>query len=137
MYQLGTTSKERLSTCDRRLQEIIYLAIKRSPIDFGVAEGHRSTTRQKSLYDQGKSKIDGIKRKGKHNFNPSQAVDLYAWVNGKASWDASSLILIAGVVYAAASELGYTIRWGGNWDQDGEIITDQRFQDFPHFEIIE
>ncbi len=29
------------------------------------------------------------------------------------------------------------IRWGGNWDQDGEPVTDQDFQDLMHYEIVE
>jgi hypothetical protein len=32
--------------------------------------------------------------------------------------------------------VGVMIRWGGNWDMDGEPITDQDFQDLVHFELI-
>jgi len=28
------------------------------------------------------------------------------------------------------------LRWGGNWDMDGEPITDQDFQDLVHFEEV-
>jgi peptidoglycan L-alanyl-D-glutamate endopeptidase CwlK len=42
---------------------------------------------------------------------------------------------LAGVIQCAAAELGYDLRWGGNWDGDGEIIKDQKFNDLPHFEI--
>jgi hypothetical protein len=28
------------------------------------------------------------------------------------------------------------LKWGANWDMDGEIITDQGFMDLPHFELI-
>ena len=124
-FMFGMSSKKRLESCDQRLQQVMLLAIERSPIDFGISEGHRRVKRQKELFDQGKSKIDGITRKGKHNYYPSKAVDIYGFVNGKATWDASSLVLIAGVVYSCANELGIKIRWGGNWDRDGEIITDQ------------
>lgn len=136
MYQFGTTSKERLATCHEDLQKVMNLAIKRSPIDFGIACGHRSIQDQKKAFDEGKSKIDGITKKGKHNYSPSLAVDTYAFVNGKASWEVHHLCIIIGVVFSCADELGISIRSGANWDQDGEFITDQKFQDLPHFELI-
>jgi len=27
------------------------------------------------------------------------------------------------------------LRWGGDWDRDTEV-NDNRFQDFPHFELV-
>ena len=32
--------------------------------------------------------------------------------------------------------ISHDIRWGFNWDRDGIIISDQNFQDGPHFELI-
>ena len=142
MYQLGRTSKQRLSTTAIDIQKIIEMAIKVTPVDFGVAEGHRSIEDQQKYFKEGKSKIDGVTKKSKHNLSPSQAVDVYAFVNGKASWDKNHLCIIAGVILACAEYLRQTgeinkkIRWGGNWDMDGEIISDQTFQDLPHFELI-
>lgn len=136
IYKFGTTSKERLSTCHEDLQKVLESAIALSPIDFGIAEGHRTIERQKQLFDEGKSKIDGITKKGKHNYSPSLAVDVYAFVNGKASWDAKELCLIAGVILSVAANYGIKLRWGGNWDNDGQIISDQNFIDLPHFELI-
>ncbi|MEQ8628093.1 hypothetical protein [Ekhidna sp.] len=142
-YQFGNTSLERLETCDQDLIYIMDYAIRYSPIDFGIAEGHRSKERQKELFDEGKSRIDGVTKMGKHNFNPSLAADIYAWVNGKASWDRDHLNVIAGVIIAVSEMLfddGVTthrLRWGGNWDGDGEVISDQSFMDLPHFELIE
>lgn len=142
MYRFGRTSEKRLETCHPDLQMIMHTAIRRSSIDFGIAEGHRSIERQKQLYDEGKSRIDGITKKGKHNYNPSLAADVYAWYDGKANWDTESLCYIAGVVQATAVELfdagkiSHKIRWGGNWDMDGVILLDQNFDDAPHFELI-
>lgn len=136
MYKFGTTSKERLATCHDDLQKVFEAAIALSPIDFGIAEGYRSIERQKQLFDEGKSRIDGISKKGKHNYSPSLAVDIYAFVNGKASWDSNELCVIAGVVLAVAANYGIKLRWGGNWDMDGQIISDQNFIDLPHFELI-
>ena len=30
--------------------------------------------------------------------------------------------------------MGVNLRWGGDWDQDFEV-QDNKFDDFPHFEI--
>lgn len=136
VYQFGTTSKNRLNTCHDDLIKVLTAAIALSPIDFGIAEGHRSLDRQKQLFGEGKSRIDGITKKGKHNYSPSLAVDVYAFVNGKASWNEKELCLIAGVILSVAANYGIKLRWGGNWDGDGQIISDQNFIDLPHFELI-
>lgn len=142
MYQFGNTSLKRLSTCREEIQQVMKLAIQRSPVDFGIACGHRSIAEQQELYAQGRTKpgpivthVDGIKKKSQHNSNPSNAVDIYGWVNAKATWDEKTLLFLAGVIMASADELGIVMRWGGNWDSDGEIIADQNFLDLPHFEF--
>jgi len=147
MYKLGKGSLKKLESVHHDLVKIIKLAITRTPIDFGISEGHRSLERQKELYDQGKSKIDGINKKGKHNYSPSLAIDLYAYhpdieVRKKLAYDVPTLCLIAGVIISCADELKakgdikHSIRWGGNWDNDGVILYDQRFDDLPHFELV-
>ena len=141
MYKFGNKSKERLNTCHEDLRLIANIAIQRSQIDFGIAEGHRSVERQYDLYKAGLSKIDGVNKRGKHNYKPSLAFDIYAWVNGRSSYDQRYIIFIAGVILAVAKELKEQgriqteLRWGGNWDGDGQIINDQSFNDLVHFEI--
>ena len=73
---------------------------------------------------------------GKHNKMPSEAVDVVPYINGKASWDKLHCCVLAGIVLACAVRLGESVRWGGNWDMDGEPITDQDFQDLVHFELV-
>ena len=147
MGTFGSRSKEKLATMHEDLQKVFKLAVKRSSIDFGIAEGHRSIERQYELFKQGKSKIDGKEKKGKHNYNPSLAGDIYAYhpdaeTRRKIAYDKNSLSYIAGVVESCAKELynageiEHLIRWGGNWDRDGVILLDQSFDDYPHFELI-
>jgi len=142
MYRLSDRSLERLSTCHIDLELIMKFALEYSMVDFGIAEGHRTVERQHELYNVGRSQIDGITRKGKHNYEPSMAVDIYGWVNGKSSYNRNTLCYLAGVITATAKILhtqkviDHLIWWGGNWDGDGEIITDQGFQDLVHFELI-
>lgn len=142
MKTLSQKSADKLRTCHKDIQKVITLAVSISDVDFGISEGERSVELQQIYFKEGKSKIDGIKVKGKHNYSPSEAVDIFAYVNGKASYDISHLSYLAGIIQACATLLfnegviTHKIRWGGNWDRDGEILTDQSFDDSPHFEIV-
>ena len=145
-FKFGKRSKENLKTCHEDLQKIFNLAISRSKVDFGISEGHRSVERQNQLFLEGKSKIDGITKLGKHNLDPSEAVDIYGYhpdleTRRKLAYDKVTLSYIGGIVDACASELfekgetTHIIRWGANWDSDGIIDYDQSFDDYPHFEL--
>lgn len=147
MFTFGSRSRKNLETAHRDLQVIFNEAIRRSKVDFGVTEGHRSVSRQYELYRQGKSRIDGRTRKGKHNYKPSLAVDIYTYhpdlsTRRRIAYDTNHLAYIAGVVDAVVEDLlkerkiSHKIRWGGNWDSDGVIAYDQSFDDLPHFELI-
>ena len=147
MGKLGTTSRARLNTCHSDLIEITELAIKRSRIDFGISEGMRSIERQKELFTQGKTKIDGVNEKGKHNYSPSLALDFYAYhpddeIRSKIAYDKPTLAYIAAIFICCAQELfeageiTHLVRWGGNWDKDGVILLDQSFDDMPHIELF-
>lgn len=154
-YNLGNTSKQRRDTCHPDIVLIINEAIKVSPIDWGVAQGSRTVEQQQQYFDEGKSKINPraynslseLLKRAKHIVDGdirelSEAFDVYAYVNGKADWKSHNLCLVAGVILSTAERLfaegkiSHKLRWGGNWDQDGEIITDQTFKDLPHFEIV-
>lgn len=142
MYKLSKNSERNLESCHIDLWTIITEAIENTQVDFGVSEGHRSVERQFQLFKEGKSKIDGKTRLGKHNYKPSMAVDLFPYVDGKANWSERYLTYLGGVITATANQLKKegriksNIRWGGNWDSDGTIITDQSFVDLPHFELV-
>lgn len=131
MFKFSKTSRERLETCDGALIQVMEDALRASEVDFGIAEGHRSLERQAELFTQEKTTV----LRSKHNETPSQAVDIYAWVNGKANYETHNLAYIAGVVHRVAYEYGLNIRWGGNWNGNSEIITDQSFDDLVHFEL--
>lgn len=145
-FKFGKRSKEKLATCHEDLQKILNLAISRSRVDFGISEGHRSIERQNQLFLEGKSKIDGITKKGKHNSNPSEAADIYGYhpdleTRRKLAYDKVTLSYIGGIIDACAAELlekgetSHIIRWGANWNSNGIIDHDQSFDDYPHFEL--
>ena len=146
--KFSETSKKRLATCDPYLVKVMNKAIELSPIDFGIAQGARTVEQQKQYFNEGKSKInpdnytiEELPLKAKHivtnDYPLSRAVDIYAWIPGKgASWDSKHLLVIIGVVLAVDKMYENRLRSGANWDMDGEFMTDQRFQDLPHFELI-
>lgn len=146
MYKFGNTSLKRLYTTNKPLPELFIKALDRSPIDFGIARGYATPEEQFELFKKGRKSEnnqwvisspdevvtfkDGYKNKSNHQ--SGKAVDVYAFINGKASWDEIHLSLIAGVVLATAAEMGIKIKWGGTFGS-------QVFKgwDKPHFELID
>jgi peptidoglycan L-alanyl-D-glutamate endopeptidase CwlK len=128
MYKFSQRSLDNLKNVDERLVRICNELIKR--IDFAVIEGFRSLERQKEMYDKGFSKIDGISKKGKHNYSPSLAIDIIPYKKGHNPFDGSkeSDIMfdnLAKEFKQVAKELGINITWGGDW----------KFIDKPHFQL--
>lgn len=141
MPKFGKTSIKNLQTADERLQKVLYKAIVNCPVDFSISYGHRTTAAQKELYAQGRTKpgkivtnIDGVNKLSKHNYFPSKAIDIVIADTEKA-FDIATLAFVAGWIMATANELGIDITWGGNWDGDYVILTDQKLIDMPHFEV--
>ena len=126
MNKFSKTSLARRSGVDGRLVEISDLAIKICPIDFGIPGdgGIRTPERQQELFNEGLSKCDGFKNKSFHQ--TGLALDVYAYVDGAASWDTEHLAVVAAAMLQAASQLGYKLEWGGLWPWDK-----------PHFQLTE
>jgi peptidoglycan L-alanyl-D-glutamate endopeptidase CwlK len=145
MPTFSRASLSRLRTCDPRLQALFREVVLR--FDCAILEGVRSDERQADLYHQGKSKLDGVRQRSKHQAGPdglSRAVDVAPYpidwnVNKKAVSD--RWLDFARVVLEVADEQGVSVRWGGDWDCDWSRKTDprhdvgQRFNDWPHWEL--
>ena len=130
MPRFGKRSKERLATCDNRLQMVFNEVIKY--VDCSILEGHRDKERQNQLYIEGKTKVKYPN--GRHNSSPSNAVDVTPY---PVDWaDRERQTLFAGFVIGIARSMGITLRWGGDWYMDFQVM-DNRFDDFPHFEVKE
>ena len=128
MYKFSQRSLDNLKNVDERLVRICNELIKR--IDYTVIEGFRTPERQKELYDKGFSKIDGINKKGKHNYSPSLAIDIIPYKKGHNPFDGSKesdLMFneLAKEFKQVAKELNINITWGGDW----------KFIDKPHFQL--
>ena len=128
MPKFGSRSKDRLSSCHKDLQKVFNEVIKH--IDCSVLEGFRNQDRQDKLYEQGKTKVKFPK--GRHNQFPSLAADVTPY---PLDWeDRERQTLFAGFVLGIARQMGIKLRWGGDWDMDFQVM-DNRFDDFPHFEV--
>jgi len=126
--KFGRKSRERLNTCDSKLKQVFNEVIKH--VDCSILEGHRDKDRQNKLHEEGKTKVRYPN--GRHNRQPSSAVDVTPY---PVDWeDRERQTLFAGFVIGVASQMGINLRWGGDWDQDFQVV-DNRFDDFPHFEL--
>lgn len=128
----GRNSKAQYDTCDPDLQWLLD-TILQEVADISIIEGHRNEARQNSLYPRfTKLKFPH----GKHNRFPSLAVDIQPYPKPEREeklW--AALGYIAGRAVEIGKRRGLTVRWGGDWDSDGDL-TDQTFDDLFHIEII-
>lgn len=138
MPHYSLESRRKLATCHEDLQRVFNEVIQH--VDCTISEGYRSVERQTFLYSQGRTRpgkiitnIDGVNKKGEHNYYPSHAVDATPWPIDYA--DIEKQYYFGGYVMATADQLGILIRWGGDWDGDEEF-EDQKLIDLPHFEVI-
>ena len=107
-------------------------AIKVAPIDFGIPEfgGLRTAEEQFELHRRGSSpNCDGYETLSNHQ--SGNALDFYAYVDGKASWDKIHLAMVAATIMTTANRLGIELRWGG---QFGSAIF--HGWDMPHIEVL-
>lgn len=136
----GKRSRARLSGCHPLLialfSRVVFIA------DNSIITGHRGQGEQNSHFAAGRSKVRFPF--GKHNPIPSEAVDAAPWpivwpdmVNRPQEFtkDFARFAHFAGIVKGVAAEMDIKIRWGGDWDGDGDL-NDQSFDDLMHFELV-
>ena len=128
MPKFGSTSRRRLSTCHEDLREIFEEVVR--IFDCSVLCGHRGEEAQNEAYEKGNSQVKYPN--GRHNANPSNAVDVTPW---PVDWeDKDRMNYFAGIVKGIAHMKGIPIRWGGDWN-DNTDLQDNNFDDLPHFEL--
>ena len=129
MPKFGKRSKERLATCNQKLQEVFNEVIKH--VDCSVICGHRDKQEQNKAFENKRTKVKYPN--GRHNANPSMAADVVPY---PIDWDDRERFhLFAGFVLGIAQSMEINIRWGGDWNKNFEV-DDNNFDDFPHFEIV-
>lgn len=128
MPSYSKRSAEKLATCHETLQAV-FARVLALGYDHVILEGHRTHERQEELLEQGRTRTSN----SKHLESPSRAVDAAPY---PIDWhDRERFHLFAGVVIGVGAELGATIRWGGDWDGDGQV-RDNGFDDLVHFELV-
>ena len=126
MPKFGKRSKERLRGVDTRLVNVLNELVK--IMDVTIIEGLRSEQRQEKLLKAGSTKTKFSKHiEGK-------AVDLAPY---PIDWkDRDRFHYMGGMIRGIAKQLNVPVRWGGDWDGDGET-KDNSFDDLVHVEIKE
>ena len=126
MPKFGKRSKKRLKGVKPKLVNVLNELIK--IMDVTIIEGLRTEARQEELVAQGKSKT----KYSKHL--EGKAVDLAPY---PIDWeDRERFHYMGGMIRGIGQQMGVNIRWGGDWDSDGEV-KDNGFDDLVHVEIKE
>jgi peptidoglycan L-alanyl-D-glutamate endopeptidase CwlK len=133
MRTWGSRSFQVYEELDSRLQWV-FDRVLRDVADVSLIEGHRNAERQNKMFDEGRSKLRWPD--GNHNAYPSLAVDFQPYPTPKHDtvlW--ASLAYVAGAAIQIAKQKGITLRWGGDWNRNGQI-SDQTFHDLFHIEVV-
>ena len=126
MPHFGKRSKQRLKGVDIKLQHILRRLVK--IMDLTIIEGLKTQERQNELVAKGASKT----KYSKHIEGKDVDVAPYP-----IDWeDRERFHYMGGMLRGIAHELDIKIRWGGDWDSDGEIA-DNSFDDLVHVELID
>ena len=124
MPKFGKRSKERLRGIDARLVSVLNELVK--IMDVTIIKGLRSEQRQEKLLKEGSTKT----KFSKHI--TGKAVDLAPY---PIDWnDRDRFHYMGGMIRGIAKQLNVPVRWGGDWDSDGET-KDNKFDDLVHVEI--
>jgi peptidoglycan L-alanyl-D-glutamate endopeptidase CwlK len=137
-FSFGARSLRNMEGVHPKLVRVLNLAIKESKVDFMVIEGVRSLARQKQLYAQGRT-VPGKVVTWTLNSNHFKKADGFGHavdiLPAPYDWkDTAPFNEVAGAMFAAAKELDINIRWGADWDRDGNP-RERGETDSPHWEL--
>ena len=150
-FVLSKLSLGRLNGVDANLVKVVQRAIEITPQDFMVVEGVRSKEQCYINYGKGRT-VAQCTAKGVPAKYAQPKLAKVTWLNnplsskhvtGKAvdlvpypvDWnDLTKFDQVAKAMFAAADELGVSIRWGADWDNDGNYREKGEY-DSPHFEL--
>ncbi|KRA63139.1 MULTISPECIES: M15 family metallopeptidase [Rhizobium/Agrobacterium group] len=128
MPVFGAASMKNLEKCHASLKLIATEAIKE--IDFRVLDSTRGRDAQNRAFQTGKSKAKF--GQSAHNYVPAIAFDLFPF---PYDWnDRKAFTKLATIIMRIAKEKGIPLRWGGDWNMDGDKTTSDAW-DMPHFEL--
>lgn len=133
MYKFGKQSMAVYKTLHPSLQVVFSGVLEHR--DCSLREGYRDKETQDRYFEEKRTKVRFPD--SKHNRFPSEAVDAYPYpitkeqLNDREFW-----VEWGSWVVGFAAAKGVKLRWGYDWDQDHDL-KDQKFNDGPHFELVE
>lgn len=150
-FVLSQRSLNNLDGVDERLVKIVKRAIQITEQDFVVIEGVRSREQCMINYGKGRtvaqcsahgipahyaqpnmSKVTWLRNPFASKHTVGRAVDICPY---PVDWnDTKKFDAIAKAMLQAGKELGVKVRWGADWDNDGNYREKGEY-DSPHFEI--
>ena len=131
-YKKGKRTISKLKTANPKLVLLVDEVLK--TLDIGVYESSRTAVRQMMMFRTGKSQIDGIRYKSKHQVTIkkplSKAIDCFPYLKGHNTFDGSDkselmFYRMYWCFHRASVKLKIPIKWGGLWS----------FKDMPHIEL--
>lgn len=127
MPKFSKASAAKLATCHPDLQRLFNAVIQTH--DCTIICGARTLEEQQKAFKGGFSKLDGIKKKSKHQISKEQPLSLAVDVlPHPIKWDdRSGHEVFARAVKVHAQNLNIKIRWGGDF---------KSFSDRPHWELV-
>lgn len=136
-YRFSQRSLDNLKGVHSDLQEVAHKALEITSQDFTIIEGLRDRSRQRELYNQGKTKTMDSRHLTGH------AIDIVPY---PVTWEFEYFYPVADAFRKSAQELDIPLRWGGNWDVNdlrkwngtAELLVQKykgSFYDLPHFEL--
>ncbi len=137
-WAFGTSSLANLAGCERDLRLVGARAMSYQVMDFSCSEGGRDEAKQTWYYASGRTRSGPIITykewpDGNHNDEPSRAVHFRPY---PLDWeDLARFRILSGLIRGAAAELSVPIKWGGDWDRDGQV-KDNNFNDLAHYELV-
>ncbi len=132
MRSWSKRSKKVYDTLDPRLQWLCDELL--GYMNVSLTYGHRTEEQQNALYP----KFTQVRwPDSKHNTKPSLAVDLQPYPYPRNENDLrAALGYMAGLSFVLAGQGNFKIRWGGDWNRNGDV-TDNGFDDLFHIEVHE
>lgn len=126
MFKLSGKSLQRLDGVHPELVRVVKRVIERTPIDFGISEGVRSYDRQVKLVQEKKSTTLHSLHLVQDHTGYGHAVDIFAYVDGKAVWNPRYYGPIIQTFITEAGVLGVQLQYGLLW---------KNFVDAPHIQL--
>ena len=148
----SANSQKAFDSCSPKLQQVLLYIKDVLEIDHSVLCGHRGEDEQNALFFASPPRTHVKWPDSKHNPFPSEAVDVVPYVRipnrfGGIHWHDKDknirdmyyreMVRFATIFQIVALvKFDLKTRWGGDWDKDWSLM-DNKFNDYPHHELVE